>query len=174
LTLFSAFTFYQLIPYQFLNNNWDQKFDNIIYYFTYSKVWEFLDTFLILLRGKDTIFLHEFHHAGAFLCWKIGYDLKCNSIYLPTIFNSFVHSIMYFYYLLSAFEIRWIARIKPIITLIQMTQLTLGNFIFLSYGLQFKIQPCLIADILFVTYVFILIFLFAQFFDKNYIRKRNE
>jgi hypothetical protein len=48
-----------------------EKFDRIIYLFYLSKYYEFFDTFLLYLNGKDPIFLQKYHHIGAVICWHI-------------------------------------------------------------------------------------------------------
>ncbi len=79
LIMFSAWTFVSLcnILYEYgivcQSDYYFQieKFDRIIYLFYLSKYYEFFDTFLLYLNGKDPIFLQKYHHIGAVICWHI-------------------------------------------------------------------------------------------------------
>ncbi len=75
------------------------------YCFFISKFIDFLDTFFFILRKKNNqiTFLHLFHHGimplSVWPCFRfIGGG---HAVFLVT-FNSFVHFVMYFYYLMSA------------------------------------------------------------------------
>ena len=66
-----------------------------------SKMLEFVDTLLMVLRKKDgqVTFLHLYHHSTMFPLWWIGvsYVAGGNSVIGATT-NSVVHVIMYSYY----------------------------------------------------------------------------
>ena len=139
-----------------------------------SKYYEFFDTFLLYLNNKTPIFLQKYHHIGAVICWHLLYVYKIDSIWIPTIANSFVHTIMYSYYLGCLLKIQWVRCIKKYITFLQLTQLTVPNFIalYLYYPPNetvFNYQLIL----LFFLYVCGLIILFIQFFYKNYIKSER-
>ena len=81
------------------------QFDNILFYFYISKYVEYMDTFLIYLKGNKPIFLQLYHHSGAVISWHLAYTYKLDCFWIPTLLNSFVHSIMYTYYALSILKI---------------------------------------------------------------------
>jgi len=187
LTIFSFYTFvslYNLIKYEYNSLTPQVWFENdsvtnvhiinICWIFLYSKIWEFLDTWIIMLKGGDTIFLQKFHHFGAVWVWYIGCYYNTSSIILPTFYNSFIHTIMYFYYLLCLFGIK-LTPIKPIITLSQLLQLSLGNyFVIKDYILpRSYINEHVIGSSIFCLYVFVLIFLFIKFSIKSYLHNHD-
>lgn len=143
------------------------EFDNILFYFYISKYIEYMDTFLIYLKGKKPIFLQLYHHSGAVISWHLAYTYKLDCFWIPTLLNSFVHTIMYTYYTLSLFKIEFIRSIKKYITLLQISQLF---FLFSAFILYKNIETernwnlmllCGVANI-------IQIGLFIDFYKKNY------
>jgi hypothetical protein len=144
----------------------------IFWYFTYSKIWEFFDTYLLQLRGIKPIFLQKFHHYGAVWVWYLGTYFDSNAIILPTLFNSFVHTIMYSYYLITLFGLKF-NLLKQFITILQILQLIFGSVFIILYNipnLNYN-DPKLFCSSVFVFYVFILIILFIDFFRKTYFGK---
>jgi len=156
-----------LTQYPYTNND---EINKLNWLFLYSKIWEFLDTWLILLKGQNTIFLQKFHHFGAVWGWYLGCYYNISAIIMATFFNSFIHTIMYFYYLLTTFGIRY-APIKPVITSLQMLQLLIGNCINIWYTILPNINNFVLITILFEIYTFTLIYLFLQFSFKTYKAK---
>lgn len=90
------------------------------YLFYLSKMYEFLDTVIQVLRKKTPSFLHVYHHCITLaLCWVTiieGNPMQWADISA----NLFVHIIMYYYYYLTEQGIRvwW----KKYITTIQIVQ----------------------------------------------------
>jgi len=90
------------------------------YLFYLSKMYEFLDTVIQILRKKTPSFLHVYHHCITLaLCWVTiveGNPMQWADITA----NLFVHIIMYYYYYLTEQGIRvwW----KKYITTIQIIQ----------------------------------------------------
>jgi len=182
LILFSGWTFVSLVNLLrihgivFQENYYFQikEFDTLIYYFYLSKYYEFVDTFLITLSGKTPLFLQKYHHVGAVICWHLCYYYKTDFIWMPTILNSFIHSIMYFYYLLSLAKIQQIRRIKKYITSLQLIQFAV-NYI----NLYFYFPPVetifnyIIMNV-FALYGVGLLFLFGKFFTESYIGKMSN
>ena len=183
LVAFSAWTFVSLsqILYNdgivFQSNYYFQnpRFDTVIYWFYISKYYEFFDTFLLYLNGKTPIFLQKYHHIGAVVCWHLHYVYKVDCVWIPSIANSFVHTIMYSYYLGCLLKINQVRFIKKYITSLQLTQLFIPNFVCLYYyapPIETAFNYNLIK--LFVGYVSVLVVLFSQFYYTNYIKLKNE
>lgn len=153
----------------------DQTLINVCWLFTYSKVWEFLDTFLIMLKGHDTIFLQKYHHAGAIIFWYLCTKYQTSGILFPTLFNAFVHTIMYLYYLLCLYGYK-LNKYKPYITGLQLFQLLTGNITGIVYyvipNYHIKSEQ-LYSCIGIIIYVFILIWLFIDFSIRSYITKNK-
>ena len=88
-----------------------------------SKYYEFLDTVLQMLKGRDppNFAIHVFHHAcvvGMSWAW-LEYTQSLQFIGL--LFNTFVHTVMYYYYFRVSYtgvKPRW----KAAVTSIQVVQ----------------------------------------------------
>ena len=79
-----------------------------VYVYYLSKVLDFMDTFFIVARKKfdQLSFLHVYHHVSMFFIWWIGakWGNGGDAIFGP-LCNSFVHMVMYTYYLGSTLKI---------------------------------------------------------------------
>ena len=183
LVAFSGWTFISLsqIIYNdgivFQSNYYFQNphFDRVIYWFYISKYYEFFDTFLLYLNGKSPIFLQKYHHIGAVICWHLHYVYKVDCLWIPSIANSFVHTIMYSYYLGCLLKVNQVRFIKKYITSLQLAQLFIPNFICLYYYVP-PVETTFNYNLIkiFVGYVSILVILFSQFYYANYIEPKRE
>ncbi|OMH82456.1 Elongation of fatty acids protein 2 [Zancudomyces culisetae] len=119
----------QLVPMLYTNglfyaicdeNAWNKPLE-FLYYVNYLIKWfEFVDTFLLVLKKKKTPFLHVYHHSATmFLCYTQLEGTPSVS-WLPITINLFVHVIMYYYYYLTGKGIKvwW----KKMVTVIQIAQ----------------------------------------------------
>ena len=152
--------------YYFQNHH----FDCLIYLFYLSKYYEYIDTFILYLQGKNPIFLQKYHHIGAVICWHLAYYYKVDCIWLPSIFNAFVHMIMYSYYTMSLLKIKSIYRYKKYLTSLQIFQLvsiSLTGPIMYIPPVETWFNYYII--LIFQLYVCGLIYLFAQFSYNTYI-----
>jgi hypothetical protein len=160
------------IAFESSNYFQNKEFDKIIYYFYLSKYYEFFDTFLLYLNGKSPIFLQKYHHIGAVLCWHLTYVYKMDCIWLPSLLNAFVHSIMYSYYLGCLLKIERVRFIKKYITELQLCQLIAmfmsSNYLYKESGTK--------QTIIWIVNVYDigLIFLFGQFYYDNYMEKNRK
>ena len=70
--------------------------------FIMSKPVELVDTFFLIVRGKDVIFLHWYHHVSVLLfCWHSYAEESSTGLFFCTI-NYTVHGVMYAYYAMQA------------------------------------------------------------------------
>jgi len=93
------------------------------YVFFLSKFYEFIDTYILILRKKPVTFLHCFHHfITAFLCWLGLYDEMAIQ-WTVIAMNGTVHVFMYYYYLAVSFnsDVWW----KKYLTTMQIVQFCL-------------------------------------------------
>jgi hypothetical protein len=148
------------------------EFDNVLFYFYLSKYYEFIDTFLLYLQGKKPIFLQKYHHIGAAISWHLVYVYKVDAIWLPSLANSFVHTIMYSYYLGCLLKINQVRILKQYITSLQLIQLV-GSMSVVVYYYIPPVEPVFnYMIILFVSsYNTFLIGLFCNFYYNNYMTK---
>lgn len=97
------------------------------YLFYLSKYYEILDTIIILLKGRPSSLLQSYHHSGAILCMWSGVRYMSPPIWIFVVFNSFIHSLMYFYFSLSCLKIRLPKWFKQSLTSLQITQFIVGG-----------------------------------------------
>lgn len=196
MTVFSGWTFLLLVSIigpHFLNFNFDVVFSKdcsclhrkdgptrglpmLLILFYWSKYYEFVDTWLIYLKGREPIFLQTYHHTGAAIGLAILAGVKCDVGYVFVLFNSFIHTIMYYYYFLTCFGIRpsW----KAIMTQAQLIQfytgvpLSLPNIGRSCYYKDGFISWKMIGLILIDLYVCYLVVLFRDFYVKTYTTKK--
>lgn len=97
-----------------------------------SKYYELLDTAILLLKGKPSSFLQTFHHSGSILGMWFMTITHAPAGWIFVLFNSFIHTVMYFYYTLTCFGYRpaW----KKLLTSMQITQFLVGNPLGLFYA----------------------------------------
>jgi fatty acid elongase 3 len=72
------------------------------YVFYLSKYWEFIDTFILILKKKDTIFLQMYHHFA--VVWTMW---ACTTQYQTTqwacvVLNSLIHVLMYYFFTMTS------------------------------------------------------------------------
>lgn len=147
-----------------------EHFDKVMFYFYLSKYYEYIDTFILYLNGKEPCFLQKYHHVGAVICWHLGYYYKVDGFIVASFLNSFVHTFMYSYYLASLFKISNIRIFKPYITSLQLVQLVQLPIATYFYQNENCVNKHII--ILFSCYVTFLIGLFANFFWVSYIKNK--
>jgi len=181
LTVFSAWTFISLC--QILYNNGivfqsnyyfsNPAFDRIIYLFYLSKYYEFVDTFLLYLNGKTPIFLQKYHHIGAVICWHLMWYYKVEMVWMATILNAFVHTIMYSYYLCCLLKIKQVRFVKQYITSLQLVQFFIlySNYYFYWPPKETPFRFAVIN--IFAAYGVGVIVLFLQFYYNAYVKKLN-
>lgn len=111
---------------------WDSKlFTWTAKAFYYSKYVEYLDTAWLVLKGKKVSFLQAFHHFGAPWDVYLGIRLHNEGVWIFMFFNSFIHTIMYTYYGLTAAGYKFKA--KPLITAMQICQFVGGFLLVWDY-----------------------------------------
>jgi hypothetical protein len=177
LVVFSSWTFVSLsqVLYNdgivFKSNYYFQNphFETVIYLFYISKYYEFFDTFILYLNGKSPIFLQKYHHIGAVICWHLTYIYKVEGIWIATILNSFVHTIMYSYYLGCLLKIKQVRFIKKYITSLQLCQLMPQPICLYLYNTDDNYNILLF----FTFYSVGLVILFGSFYYDNYIKTKR-
>lgn len=132
-----------------------------------NKYVEFLDTVFMALRKKDNqiTFLHVYHHVLLVWAWycatKYGTTGDC---YFGAICNSFVHVLMYGYYLLALLKVNtpW----KRWLTKIQLVQFCVC-FAQASYVMYNNHYPAWLGGLQIFVMVNMLV-LFGNFYHKSY------
>ncbi|KOS13680.1 fatty acid elongase [Malassezia pachydermatis] len=151
-------------------------FHIINYYFKY---WEFVDTFFLVIKKKNLMFLHVYHHmATAMLCYSQIVNRTTLS-WVIICLNLAVHVIMYSYYAFASIGIRcpW----KKWITTGQILQFVIDVAVCV-YGIYHHYAPQAKINLPYVRYchgepaaafsgLAILVsylFLFILFYKKTY------
>ncbi|KAJ2080434.1 hypothetical protein H4R24_003089 [Coemansia sp. RSA 988] len=147
---------------------WDGPLREHGFLFYLSKYYEFIDTAIILAKGRPAGRLQTFHHAGAVSIMWLGNYIQSPYLSFFVFENSLIHSLMYTYYTLTAMGIKPPG--KQMLTGLQIAQF----YIALSAGIVYAILPACQSNsqrlftYLFIGYIVELIRLFTEFARKTY------
>lgn len=136
--------------------------------FYFSKYYEFADTYLLILKGKDPSLLQVYHHAGIVLVMWGGVASHGSWIMIVVLLNSAIHSLMYTYFLVKTI---WPAKQIPaarFLTSAQIGQFCLGLGLGQFMGFTFESQASYVVSVCLRIYALGLIALFSSFFAKRY------
>lgn len=152
------------------------KLARYIYIFYISKIYEFLDTFIMIIKKnfKQVSFLHVYHHVTiSFIWWMITRRAPGGDAYFSAALNSWVHVCMYSYYLLAVMvgksekarkKYLWWGRY---LTQMQMFQF-LCNLFQAIYCRVYSPYPKFISELLLI-YMLTLLALFGRFYYSKHI-----
>lgn len=154
---------------------------HLIYYINmFFKVWEFLDTFLLVVRKKPVAFLHAYHHAATLiLTWNQLME-HSSPQWVPIVINLWVHVLMYYYYAMSALRIRiwW----KKYLTTLQICQFVIDVTI-IGYAYATFIRAGFDETVCYGTstgalvglgVLFSYLLLFVRFYVQTYSKPRSK
>ncbi|CAG8564734.1 841_t:CDS:2 [Paraglomus occultum] len=149
---------------------WNESIGYWAYLFYLSKYYEIIDTIIILMKGRRSSFLQSYHHAGAIITMWITTKFAAPALWIFVVFNSFIHTIMYFYYALTS--VGFSPPGKQYLTTAQILQFTVGSTLSFTY---FIIPGCMNAGerfsaVVTLAYVGPLLYLFLQFAFRTYGR----
>ncbi|KAJ8984866.1 hypothetical protein NQ317_002705 [Molorchus minor] len=151
---------------------------NAVWWYYFSKLLEFCDTFFFILRKKDRqlTFLHVYHHSTMFGLWWIGIKwVPSGSTFLPAMVNSAIHVLMYSYYGLATLGptisryLWW----KKYLTILQLIQFTCALILGIN-GLRTGCDFPLWMHYTLIIYMMSFIVLFGNFYVKAYIERGNQ
>lgn len=153
-----------------LSNDMQQSF----YIFLLSKIYELLDTVILLIRRRPLTFLHVWHHSTVpFEVWG-WLDQKVSLGLYGMWFNTAVHVVMYAYYaiVLSGYRVQ----AKILITFSQIIQFITGFLSLIPFLFLHLSRPpgcegttgLLLSSVINGSYLL----LFIMFYRNTYIRKK--
>ncbi|RZB39095.1 elongation of very long chain fatty acids protein -like, partial [Asbolus verrucosus] len=190
--IFSSWLFYEFAAAGWLTGEYSfrcQRIDysitprtmrmvNTVWWYFLSKFTELIETIFFIMRKKyDQVnILHVFHHGiMPFSGWIATKYYPNGHGTFPGLLNTFVHIIMYSYYLLSAFgpEIQKFLWWKKYLTSLQMIQFA----IIMVHTFQLVFTDCSFPRI-FVWYMGLLAltfyFLFKRFYNNAYNFRKTQ
>jgi elongation of very long chain fatty acids protein 6 len=142
--------------------------------FTLSKVFELFDTVLLLLRKRELIFLHWYHHVTVlFYVWYTMVEVPAISQWFATI-NYFIHAIMYSYYTIAAMRLVRIPKIISMtVTSLQIIQMIIGIYVTIrAYQIKLVDDSCFLkfenvylSVVMYGSYFY----LFFKYFFEKYV-----
>jgi len=141
--------------------------------FYLSKVYEYMDTWILIIKGKEVSVLQAFHHAIAVPCiWSVTVS-QSPGLVAFICFNALIHTFMYCYYAFAALGYR--SKLKRLITTGQIVQFFVGIIYCTPMQLmETCTTPAQRYSTCFVCIVAgVLILLFANFFIQEYYIKKN-
>ena len=102
---------------------WNAGLGFYTYWFYMSKYYEFLDSAILIWKGRPVSLLQSYHHAGVVLCCYLLYIARVIPAILMVGFNSWVHTWMYAYYAVTALGYKPAGKHW-------LTKMQIGQFIF--------------------------------------------
>jgi hypothetical protein len=148
---------------------WDKHIGFWCTHFYFSKYYEFVDTWIVLLKGRKPIFLQTYHHAGVVICmWFMTVTKSCACVVM-LVLNSFIHTIMYSYYVYAA--LGFSSPLKHYLTSAQLLQFFIGIGCTIPAYWNCQTSAQLFGLFIMQAYVVYLIKLFADFYRSSYGKK---
>jgi len=150
-------------------------FQTWVFHFYLSKFYEFIDTWIILLKDRKPMFLQTFHHAGiVLLMWSFLVTNNNAMGICVTVLNSFIHTLMYTYYAFASIGIK--LPFKQVITSMQIIQFFTGIIYSTpTYWMENCHTDATWWTQLYVNaYTLVLIVLFAKFAYDEYVTKPKK
>jgi len=143
------------------------------YHHYLSKYIDLMDTVFIVLskNTRQLSFLHVYHHASILIVWDylVSSGVNDGTIGVPAMVNSFVHTVMYFHYLLQSLGYK--NKYKYLVTRIQLSQFVYCFFHSIAVLNWEYVMNKWYAIIQFVYQIQMLV-LFGNFYRKNYNIKK--
>ncbi|XP_038068704.1 elongation of very long chain fatty acids protein 4-like [Patiria miniata] len=161
----------------FSYNEYELRIAKSLWWFYISKLIEMLDTVFFICRKKNSqlTFLHVYHHASMFAWWWIGIKwVAGGQSWFGATLNSFIHLVMYSYYLLAAMGPRMQKYLwwKRYLTQLQFAQFIIG-LIHAFQSLYFECEFPLWMQYAVIVYGITIFALFINFYIHAYIRKER-
>ncbi|KYQ90138.1 steroid isomerase [Tieghemostelium lacteum] len=147
-----------------------------IYIFYLSKYVELIDTVILALKKRSIIFLHVFHHMIMVPLTHLWLKEQwLSGSWWCTFVNSFIHVIMYYYYLQTTLGNQcWF---KKYITTSQIVQFLTGTVVVTywliirkSYNCQGGLIPGVVSNLINTSFIL----LFSKFYIDSYLKGRSS
>jgi hypothetical protein len=182
LALVSAWMFFTLLYVIILDGRFDSwqnlackmtpmhglyGFANFI--FLVSKIWEWCDTYFLILSNKKVIYLHWFHHMTTFAMAALTHHFPVGGF---TLINCVIHAVMYAHY---AKPLHWA---RPFITSSQLLQfvyvMSIHTYTLLNPVTCYDVRTHIREWAYLIGVVFPYFIMFSMFFIEEYLQKGNK
>ena len=145
----------------------------VIFYI--SKYYEFVDTWILVLKQKPPSFLQVYHHTGIAFCMWVGVLSQSSSwlIYI-VLLNSVIHTLMYTYFLIKTINPKAEIKAAKYLTTAQIGQFFAGiicSFPVLVMGEKCDSSSSRFGLVCLQLYGYGLIALFMTFAKRKYKKK---
>ena len=142
--------------------------------FYVSKYYEWVDTLVLIAKGKKPSFLQLYHHAGIVLTMWGGVVSQGAWLLIVVLLNSGIHTLMYTYFLIKTIDPTKQIKAAKYLTAAQIAQFFIR--ILYTIPIHFFGAKCdSVASRLVCGFIELyavgLIFLFAAFAQKKYKKK---
>lgn len=142
--------------------------------FYISKYYEFVDTWVLILKGKKPSFLQVYHHIGITIFMWSGVASQSAWLLIVVLLNSGIHTLMYTYFFIKTLFPRMEIPMARYLTRAQIIQFLAG--IIYTTGIHFLGDSCdslasRFAAACIQVYAVGLTFLFVAFSAKKYKKK---
>jgi len=139
-----------------------------VFYFNVSKLFEFVDTIFIVLRKRELIFLHWFHHIVTMLyCWYCNlhsHQFHCAGWWFSSI-NLAVHTVMYMYFFLAmvGYRSNW----NFVLTAAQILQMVIGSVVVFQTTRcpQINWYEVTFGGVMYLSFLY----LFVEYYGRKYL-----
>lgn len=154
----------------------DKKFWELISYwstiFFISKYYEFIDSWILVLKGVEPSYLQVYHHTGVVIAMWLGIQNQSNWLIFMVCLNSFIHTLMYFYYVFSVCGYK--SKHAKKLTMMQLTQFVAG-IVLSGYSFFLDVSNESKYALVFMhTYAVGLIYLFHAMSKEKYGSKESS
>lgn len=142
--------------------------------FYISKYYEFVDTWILVLKGKPPSFLQVYHHTGIAFCMWVGVLSQSSWLKAVILLNSIIHTLMYTYFFIKTVRPQTEIKSAKYLTTMQIGQFFTG--IFYSAAVLYMGERCDTQSSRFglaclQLYGYGLIALFMAFAKRKYKKK---
>ena len=181
----SSFMFLNVCYQAYVNKYsfWAQAYDvketgmaYAIYIFYISKLYEYNDTYIMLLKGNlnQVSFLHCYHHLSiSIIWWAIAYSAPGGDAWYSAALNSLIHVFMYAYYYLASVSADPKFRKRYLWWGKYMTSAQMLQFVSMLaqgvYCVLYSEYPAWLSKLI-VGYMITLLMLFGNFFINKYLK----
>eukprot|EP01129_Flabellula_baltica_P016277 TRINITY_DN8596_c0_g1_i1.p1 TRINITY_DN8596_c0_g1~~TRINITY_DN8596_c0_g1_i1.p1 ORF type:complete len:263 (-),score=24.83 TRINITY_DN8596_c0_g1_i1:20-808(-) len=93
-----------------------------VWLFHLSKIYEFIDTLFLVLKGSNLRFLHVYHHVLTYISTWVGMCTMITFQWMGVGTNTLVHTFMYYYYFKKSLWPSMIIPWRDTLTQFQMSQ----------------------------------------------------